>query len=61
MVRPTPCLDPQIKLIVGIYPDGAVVKNPLADAGDSGWIPGLGRSSVCSANTLVLCSCRDCS
>ena len=34
LVRPTPCLYPQIKLIVGVYPDGAAVKNPLAAAGD---------------------------
>ena len=26
------------------FPDGSVVKNPLANAGDSGSIPGLGRS-----------------
>ena len=27
------------------FPGGAVVKNPPANAGDSGLIPGLGRSS----------------
>ena len=26
------------------FPGGSVVKNPLANAGDSGLIPGLGRS-----------------
>ena len=26
------------------FPGGSVVKNPPADAGDSGWIPGWGRS-----------------
>ena len=26
------------------FPGGSVVKNPPADAGDSGLIPGLGRS-----------------
>ena len=26
------------------FPDGAVLKNPPANAGDLGWIPGLGRS-----------------
>ena len=26
------------------FPDGSVVKNPLADAGGVGLIPGLGRS-----------------
>ena len=28
------------------FPGGAVVKNPPANAGDSGWIPGLGRSHM---------------
>ena len=27
------------------FPDGSVVKNPPANAGDTGSIPGLGRSS----------------
>ena len=27
------------------FPGGSVVKNPLANAGDSGLIPGLGRST----------------
>ena len=27
------------------FPSGAVVKNPLANAGDAGSIPGSGRSS----------------
>ena len=31
------------KLNIG-FPDGSVVKNPPANAGDSGLIPGLGRS-----------------
>ena len=26
------------------FPDGSVVKNPLANAGDVGFIPGSGRS-----------------
>ena len=26
------------------FPGGSVVKNPPANAGDVGWIPGLGRS-----------------
>ena len=26
------------------FPGGSVVKHPLANAGDVGWIPGLGRS-----------------
>ena len=25
------------------FPDGSVVKNPPANAGDTGWIPGLKR------------------
>ena len=28
----------------GDFPGGSVVKNPPANAGDVGWIPGLGRS-----------------
>ena len=28
------------------FPDGSVVKNPPANAGDTGSIPGLGRSHV---------------
>ena len=30
--------------VMDIFPDGAVVKNPPANAGDAGLIPGLGRS-----------------
>ena len=30
---------------VGMFPGGPVVKNLLANAGDTGSIPGLGRSS----------------
>ena len=30
---------------MGNFPGGSVVKNPSANAGDSGLIPGLGRSS----------------
>jgi len=26
------------------FPGGSVVKNPRANAGDAGWIPGSGRS-----------------
>ena len=26
------------------FPGGSVVKNPLANTGDAGWIPGSGRS-----------------
>ena len=28
----------------GSFPDGSVVKNPSANAGDTSWIPALGRS-----------------
>ena len=28
------------------FPGGAVVKNPPANAGDTGWSPGLGRSHM---------------
>ena len=30
----------------GDFPDGAVVKNPPANAGDTGLIPGPGRSHM---------------
>ena len=30
--------------VMSIFPGGAVVKNPPANAGDAGLIPGLGRS-----------------
>ena len=30
----------------GDFPGGAVVKNPLANAGDAGSSPGLGRSHI---------------
>ena len=32
------------------FPDGTVVKNPSANAGDTGSIPGLGRSHVPQSN-----------
>ena len=32
------------------FPGGAVVKNPLANAGDTGSIPGLGRSHMLRSN-----------
>ena len=32
------------------FPGGAVVKNPLASAGDTGSSPGLGRSHVPQSN-----------
>ena len=30
--------------LIGDFPGDSVVKNPLANAGDSGWIPGWERS-----------------
>ena len=32
------------------FPDGAVVKNPPANAGDTGSSPGLGRSPMPQSN-----------
>ena len=32
------------------FPGGAVVKNPPANAGDTGLIPGLGRSHMPQSN-----------
>ena len=34
----------------GDFPGGAVVKNPPANAGDTGWSPGLGRSHMPRSN-----------
>ena len=34
------------------FPGGSVVKNPLANAGDTGSIPGLGRSGVGNGSPL---------
>ena len=47
--RPTGSLEEQsLNKIdeVGDFPGGPVVKNPPTDAGDTGSIPGLGRSHV---------------
>ena len=33
-------------------PGGPVIRNPPADAGDMGWIPGLGRSHVPWGNKI---------
>ena len=35
---------------MGDFPDGAVVKNPPANAGDKGSNPGLGRSHMLQSN-----------
>ena len=45
-----------LKKIIKGFPGGTVVKNPLANAGDTGLSPGLGRShmpqlSPCSTTT----------
>ena len=32
-------------MVIRVFPDSSVVKNLLANAGDAGSIPGLGRSS----------------
>ena len=37
---------------MGDFPGGAVVKNPLANAGDMGSIPGLGRSHMPWSNEV---------
>ena len=39
----------EYKLVQG-FPDGAVVKNPPANAGDTGSSPGLGRSHMPQSN-----------
>ena len=36
------------------FPGGLLVKNPPANAGDSGWIPGLGRSPGRGNGNLLL-------
>ena len=38
------------KIDLGDFPGGAVVKNPPANAGDTGSIPGLGRSHMPQSN-----------
>ena len=39
------------------FPDGSVVKNPLANAGDMGSVPGLGRSPGKGNGNPLQCSC----
>ena len=34
-----------VKMVILVFP-GSVVKNPLDNAGDMGWIPGPGRSHM---------------
>ena len=38
------------KNYIRVFPDGAVVKNPPAKAGDTGSSPGLGRSHMPQSN-----------
>ena len=38
------------KVLGGAFPGGAVVKNPPANAGDTGSIPGRGRSHMLWGN-----------
>ena len=38
------------KLLSLVFPGGAVVKSPPANAGDTGSIPGLGRSNMLQSN-----------
>ena len=40
-----------------VFPGGAVVKNPSADVGDAGLIPGLGRSPGEGNGNLLQYSC----
>ena len=37
-------------IVTGDFPGGAVDRNPPANAGDMGWIPGLGRSHMPRSN-----------
>ena len=42
------------KINVQDFPDGSVVKNPAASAGDTGSIPGRGRSHVLQSNKVCV-------
>ena len=41
------------------FPDGSLVKNPLANAGDMSLIPGLGRSPGAGNGNPLQCSCLE--
>ena len=41
------------------FPDGSLVKNPLANAGDTSLIPGLGRSPGAGNGNPLQCSCLE--
>ena len=47
------------KILTLGFPGGSVVKKPLAKAGDSGLIPGLGRSLVGGKGNPLPCSCLE--
>ena len=49
MVR-YPNLSKESILVFEVFPGGAVVKNPPANAGDTGLSPGLGRSHMPRSN-----------
>ena len=38
------CVTENSPVLKGAFPDGSVVKNSPASAGDAGWISGVGRS-----------------
>ena len=44
------CLNTKFESEMRDFPGGAVVKNPPANAGDSGSIPGPGRSHMLQSN-----------
>ena len=48
-LQPLPMVSPEETQDVG-FPGGAVVKNPPANAGDTGASPGLGRSHMPRSN-----------
>ena len=41
------------------FPGGMLIKNPPANAGDLGWIPGLGRSPGEGNDNPLHCSCLE--
>ena len=42
-----------------VFPGGSVVRNPLANAGDAGLIPGSGRSSGEENGNILQYSCPE--
>ena len=45
-------------MIMDIFPSGSVVKNPPANTGDAGSIPGLGRYFGGENSNLLQYSCQ---